>query len=181
MKMQRLGGLGFTLIELLVVIAMIAILASLAAPNFQRSVAQRKVSEVASDLMVSALQARSTAITNNQPTIVQPIAAGDWTKGWRIYIDVDGDRSYTVGSDTLISTISAKAGGVEMNEIMPGTLAFIGFGSTGYLLGGAAGRVVFSSENIPAGQYRKGVVFSRTGRVRLCESNINKNECSGSD
>lgn len=181
MKMQRFGSLGFTLIELLVVIAMIAILASLAAPDFQRSVSQRKVSEAASDLMVSALQARSAAITNNQQAIVQPVVTGEWAKGWRIYVDVDGDKSYTAGSDTLVGTISEKKGGVETNEIIPSTLAFIGFSSTGYLLGGVAGRVVFSSANIPSGQYRRGVVFSRTGRVRLCESNVSKNECSGSD
>lgn len=172
---------GFTLIELMVVIALIAILASLAAPSFQRSIAQRKVSETASDLMISALQARSAAITNNQQAIVQPIETTDWSRGWRIYVDVDKDNAYTAGTDTLISTVSAKAGNITTNEIYPADLILIGFNSTGYLLGSTAGRVVFASTAIPSNQYKKGIVFSRTGRVRICETNSSKNECSGTE
>ena len=172
---------GFTLIELLVVIALISILASLAAPDFRRSIAQRKVSEVASDLMISTLQARSAAITNNQQAIVQPLVTTDWSRGWRIYVDVDKDKAYTAGTDTLISTVSAKAGTVTTNELSPSTLTLIGFNSTGYLLESTAGRVVFSTTAIPSNQYKKGIVFSRTGRVRICETNPSKNECSGSE
>ena len=172
---------GFTLIELMVVIALIAILASLAAPSFQRSIAQRKVSETASDLMISALQARSAAITNNQQAIVQPIETTDWSRGWRIYVDIDKDNTYTAGTDTLISTVSAKAGNITTNEISPSDLSLIGFNSTGYLLNSAAGRVVFASKAIPSNQYKKGIVFSRTGRVRVCETNPSKNECSGNE
>lgn len=181
MNRQRLGTRGFTLIELMVVIALIGILASLAAPSFQRSIAQRKVTEVASDLMVSTLQARSAAITNNQQAIVQPLVTTDWSRGWRIYVDVDKDKTYTEGTDTLVSIAPAKADNITTNEIIPSSLTLIGFNSTGYLLESTAGRVVFSSTAIPSSQYRKGVAFSRTGRVRLCESNTIKNECSGSD
>lgn len=181
MKQKYPRTKGFTLIELMVVIALVAILASLAAPSFQRSIAQRKVSEAASDLMISTLQARSAAITNNQQAIVQALVTTDWSKGWRIYVDVDKDKTYTAGTDTLISTVSEKTGNVTTNELSPSNLSLIGFNSTGYLLDSTAGRVVFSSTAIPSNQYKKGIVFSRTGRVRLCESNPTKNECSGSD
>ena len=181
MKPKYLQTQGFTLIELMVVLALIAILASLAAPSFQRSIAQRKISEVASDLMVSALQARSAAITNNQQSIVQPMDTSDWSRGWRIYIDIDKDKAYTEGTDTLISTVSAKSSNVTTTEFLPSDLIFIGFNSTGYLLASKAGKVVFSSTAIPSNQYKKGVVFSRTGRVRICESSASKDECSVTD
>jgi len=173
---------GFSLIELLVVIAMVAILSSLAAPSFQRTMAQRRVSETASDLMIALLQARNAAITNNEPAIVQPTSASDWSRGWRIYIDTDGDGAYTSGTDTLIANTSAKTADLTTYER---SLVRIGFDSTGYLLGrtpdGGAGKVVFASTVIPGSEYRKGVIVSRLGRVRICETSRVKNECSSDD
>lgn len=172
---------GFSLIELLVVIAMVAILSSLAAPSFQRTMAQRRVSETASDLMIALLQARNAAITNNEPAIVQPTSASDWSRGWRIYIDTDRDGAYTAGTDTLIANASARSTDISTYERSPSSLAQIGFDSTGYLISRDAGRVVFSSSAIPSSEYRRGIVVSRVGRVRMCESSRIKTECSGSE
>lgn len=181
MTPHRLLAAGFSLIELLVVIAMVAILSSLAAPSFQRTLAQRRVSETASDLMIALLQARNAAITNNAPAIVQPTSASDWSRGWRIYIDTDRDGAYTAGTDTLIANASAKASDISTYERFPSSLAQIGFDSTGYLIGRTAGRVVFSSSAITNNEYRKGIVVSRVGRVRICESSRVKTECAGSE
>ena len=176
---------GFTLIELLVVLAMLGILASLAAPSFQTGIAKQQVSTASSDLLASLLQARGEAITNNQQTIVQPLNSADWSRGWRVYVDTNKDKSYTAGTDLLVTTVAPAATNVVTNEAEPSASigSLIGFDSRGFLLERTAGRVVFASSVIPSSSYRKGVKISITGRARICTSTTGTGNdgCAGLD
>ena len=160
---------GFTLIELMVVIALIAIIASLAAPDFQRMIARQKLNVTASDLLVSVMQARGEAIKNNRQAIVQPLVSTDWSRGWRVYVDMNNDKAYTEGTDTLITSVREADSSVLQYQVArnPSVGNLIGFDASGFVLGADAGRVVFSS-SILGTSYRKGVVISRTGRGRIC-------------
>lgn len=174
---------GFTIIELLVVLALLGIVAALAAPSFQRSMARQKLSLAASDLMTSALQARSEAIKANQQTIVQPLVDTNWAQGWRIYVDVNKDKAYTDGTDTLITTVAAAADGVNVHAVALNAAVgnLIAFDSSGFLVGRNAGRVVFSSSSIPSAELQKGIKISVTGRARVCTSRPGDNGCASAD
>ncbi|MDI1275788.1 GspH/FimT family protein [Polaromonas sp.] len=174
---------GFTLIELLVVLALLAIIASLAAPSFQRTIARQKLSLAASDLMASAMQARSEAIKNNQQAVVQPVVDTDWGQGWRIYVDVDKDKVYTEGTDTLVTTVPAVADGVLVYEVALNSAVgnLVAFDASGFLVGRNAGRIVFSSNSLPSSELRKGIKVSVTGRTRICSSVPGNDGCASSD
>lgn len=75
---------GFSLVELMVTIAIMAIGLSIAAPSFSRMIAEQRVRSAASELHTALLYARSAAITRNEPVVLEPKTAGDWTKGWKI-------------------------------------------------------------------------------------------------
>ena len=171
---------GFTLIELMVVLALVAIIATFAVPSFQSAMARQKVNIAASDLLVSATQARSEAIKNNHQAIVQPISAqSDWSQGWRIYVDMDNSKTYTEG-DLLVTTVPAAASSIGLYEAPTLNPNLIGFDANGFALGSNAGRVVFSSSILGNG-YRKGVVISRTGRARICTSQAGSDGCAVSN
>ena len=175
---------GFTLIELMITLALAAILMTLAAPTFQRTLAMQKVTAASSDLLASILQARNEAITNNQQTIVQPLVETDWSRGWRIYVDVDKSNTYSAANDTLIATVQAAAESVQAlstDVALNTTLGnFVGFDPSGYLLGRSAGRIVFTSKFIPVAEYKKGVKVGVTGRARVCSTSPESDGCAAS-
>lgn len=174
---------GFTLVELMVVIALVAIIATLAAPDFQRLIARQKLNVAASDLLVSVMQARGEAIKNNRQAIVQPLVSSDWSRGWRVFVDLNNDKAYTEGVDMLVTTVREADSSVLQFQVARNTTVgnLIGFDASGFVLGADAGQVVFSS-SVLGTSYRKGVVISRTGRGRICAfpaASSGADQCAG--
>jgi type IV fimbrial biogenesis protein FimT len=77
---------GFTVPELLTVIAIVALLATLAAPSFQKLIATQRARVTASELNSSLSVARSEAIKRNASTWLCPKAPAPsgWKDGWQI-------------------------------------------------------------------------------------------------
>ncbi|MCK5769780.1 GspH/FimT family pseudopilin [Algiphilus sp.] len=99
---------GFTLIELLVTVAVAAILAVVAVPGF-RSLMQGNRAATQTNTLVSALTfARSEAIRRGTtvsmcPSSNQTSCTGgtDWSVGWVVFRDADGDGEPGDATDLL--------------------------------------------------------------------------------
>lgn len=111
LKMSRLhagSSAGFTLLELMIVLAVAGILVAVAAPGFQTMI---KSSSVVSgrDALASAIKgARGQAIFDKTSVTICASddqsgcsASADWSDGWVIFTDVDGDGTFDAGADTL--------------------------------------------------------------------------------
>ena len=78
---------GFTLIELMIVIAIMAILAGIAAPNFQTYMAQRRLNGAARQVMTDLMAARMKAVSMNQKV---KVSFGS-NHTYQIWNDADGN------------------------------------------------------------------------------------------
>lgn len=85
---------GFTLIELIVTLIVIAIVATVAVPNFARFIESTRLSGHSSDLVSALNVARSEAIKRGSRVGVctstdQATCSGsdDWSDGWIVYVD----------------------------------------------------------------------------------------------
>ncbi len=99
---------GFTLVEALTVLAITAILLLIGVPAYAGLVESQRASSAMHLLTAHMASARSTAITYRIPTVVCPSDRaggcrrdGDWSQGWLMFFDADGNRQPDSRQDIL--------------------------------------------------------------------------------
>jgi type IV fimbrial biogenesis protein FimT len=171
----RQRALGFTLAEMLVVVALAALFMSLAAPSFQRSIATSRQRAAAGELQSALLHARSEAIRTGHGTTVEPAgAAGEWSGGWRAYVDTNANGSFEPGSDRLLTQAPPPRG---LAQSAATTAKAFRFGASGFLTAVTNSCVAFVAGAEPHGAGRS-VIVSSTGRTRVAHLAPNAASCS---
>jgi type IV fimbrial biogenesis protein FimT len=91
---------GFTLVELMITLVIAAILLTVAVPSFNTTIKDNRLITDANRLVSSLALARSEAVKHGRTATVcvssdQATCTGetDWTLGWMVWVDVDGDTN----------------------------------------------------------------------------------------
>ena len=99
---------GFSLIEAVVVMAVAAILLAVGLPSYQGMTERSRISSAMHLLSAHMASARNTAISYRTPTVVCPSnlaggcrSDGDWSRGWLMFFDPDGNRQPDLPQDIL--------------------------------------------------------------------------------
>lgn len=99
---------GFTLIEAMTVLAIVAVTLAVGLPAFGQSLQRQRVGTAMHLISADLAMARSTAIMRRAQVVVCPRTAGDrcrddrdWSQGWIVFIDEDGDRQPGAPGDIL--------------------------------------------------------------------------------
>ena len=91
---------GFSLIELMFVIVIAGVLLAIGIPNFRDFIRNSRIAAESNDLLTGINVARSEAVKRRAPvTMCSGIApacdAGDFSDGWFVFVDTDGDGDAT--------------------------------------------------------------------------------------
>ncbi len=99
---------GFTLLEALATLAVISICLALGVPSYRSFVERQRASTAMHLLTAHMASARSTAVSYRIPTVVCPSdrsggcrTDGDWSQGWLMFFDKDGNRQPDLREDIL--------------------------------------------------------------------------------
>ncbi|HET6784279.1 MAG TPA: GspH/FimT family pseudopilin, partial [Pseudoxanthomonas sp.] len=102
------GPAGFSLLEALVVMAVSAILLAIGVPSYRSMIENQRASSTMHLLTAYMASARGTAISYRIPTVVCPSNRtggcrmdGDWSQGWLMFFDADGNRQPDAREDIL--------------------------------------------------------------------------------
>ncbi|CAD7715716.1 hypothetical protein LMG31886_16790 [Xanthomonas hydrangeae] len=157
---------GISLMEVLATTALLAVLTSIAWPSFAELRQTHHVRAIMFELSATLAMARSASVTRGGPVAVCPksstlacLGDSNWTGGWLIYSDSDGNRHPDVRSD-VISTSSPKISS-ELQIYTTDGRAQVRYGPLGRSLGS---NLTFHicSRGILRGQ----VIVSTAGRPR---------------
>ena len=161
---------GFTLIELMVTVAIVSIVVAFGIPAMTEFSKNDRLTTNINTLIGHLSYARSEAVkrsvqvtlcvSNNSGDPAPSCTGGNWEDGWIVYIDADGDDSFTAGEEVIRAQQALEG----QNTLTPGG----GIGNQViYDYRGFAGVVgTFLLCDDRSGPHGKTVTITNTGRVR---------------
>jgi type IV fimbrial biogenesis protein FimT len=164
---------GFSLAELMIVLAVAGVMLSVAAPNLRELVRTQQLKAAVNDLFGAIGLARSQALARNERVRLAPLdpAGTDWTRGWTVFVDRDGDRQ-PGAADEILAVHGPLAQGVS---------AHFGFTSPAppyYIAYNGAGRSCADTSSATArwgtlslfhGAGTRRIKINMLGRARVCD------------
>lgn len=118
--MRRMKGIS--LMEVVAALAIVFLLVGVAMPALAAAVARVRIGHTRMALVDSFLVANRLAVAAGSATVMCPAPAQggcsgrpDWSRGWLVFADVDGDRAFSA-RDTLIQRRPALGGGIRLHS-----------------------------------------------------------------
>jgi len=158
---------GFTLLELLITVAIISIVMAIAVPSMTTFTQNDRLTTNINTLIGHLAYARSEAVKRSQQVSIcssnnaTTCTGGNWQDGWIVYIDADGDNSFTAGEEVLRAQQALEGANTLTTAI--GTQ--LTYDYRGFVNAASVGS--FQLCDGRSGPHGKTIRISTTGRVRI--------------
>jgi type IV fimbrial biogenesis protein FimT len=96
-RSPRLRALGFSMVESLVATAIAGVLAAASLPRFAEALDRQRLTATTNELVLAVNLARAEATARKTRVAIAPRARDDWTSGWRVFVDENGNGRFDTG------------------------------------------------------------------------------------
>lgn len=183
--MMARRGCGFSLVELATVVAIVALMMSIALPDLRQMIRSQQLKAAVSDLFGAIDLTRTHAIARGRKVQLVPAdgAAFDWSRGWVVFVDEDGDRR-PGGREEVIMRHGPLADGIAVDAV------FSSQQGRPYLAYNSMGRGCSDTSSLAArwgtlslvmGQQTRRIKINMLGRARICDPGREAATCTGPD
>ncbi len=164
--------------ELMTVLAIVAILTTLAVPNFRMLIQKQRIATTAGDFFAAINLTRSEAIQRGGRVDLVPAEGSDWSKGWVVFVDKNGNQKPDSGERIIFSHGPAPDGlaiKAAFTDSKAQYLAYNGSGrsrTNGNSQTPQAGTISFELDK----QVRR-IKINFLGRPRMCNPEVDGAAC----
>lgn len=172
---------GFTLLELLITLVIVAVMVAMGAPAMTGLLDRMRVEDAVSRWQADLTYARQAAATYNTMVTVCPVGANsadgaggaekscadDWSRGYSIFMDGDGNGAVNEGDEVL-----QRRPAVDQRDHTRASdgMTLIRFDTEGFTQ--TAGTLVYCPSDV-ASELSQGLVIRSTGQTRRAIEAVN--------
>ncbi len=164
---------GFSLVELTVVLAVALLLLAAGAPSLAELIRSQRLRASTNELFDAIALTRAQAMARGGMVKIMPADRDgrDWTQGWIVFVDRDGDRKPGAG-DEFISVHGPLRGNVasSFNFTSPAAPYYIAYNGAGHSCSDtnpAAARL--GTLSLSDGRFVRRIKINMLGRPRICD------------
>lgn len=174
---------GVSLVELMVVLAIAALLLGFAAPAMHDMIRRFQINAATSDLFGAIKLARSQAMARGRRVQLVPRepAGIDWSRGWVVFIDANGDRRPGPGEEVIASQGELPQG-IAINFTFTGSSAphYIAFNGAGRSCSDTSTMAArFGTLSLYHAGWTRRIRINMLGRARVCNPDKDGASCEG--
>jgi len=189
MIMNKFNQSGFTLVELMILLAIVGVVSAIGIPSYRVMMVNSELADTANSLRMSMKLARSEAVAQGKDAIVCSSVNsgtsgtatcskldGNWSKGWIVGIDLDGDGNIKESLGELLWVHEMDT--TSQLTITPSNTAFnqqVTYSYTGWITASAeAGFDICSGYGATVGYPRREIRASIAGGPQLTKNLVTK-------
>ncbi|WP_044872178.1 GspH/FimT family pseudopilin [Pseudomonas sp. LFM046] len=156
---------GFTLIEALITLTLVALCIGLGIPALTQFIQAQQLNAATQTLISSLAYARQASITQRVPVLVDN-QDGDWSTGWLVYADQNGNGLWDEG-DPVLRLVAPQPEGLVITGNSP-VRRYVRYTPTGQasLAGGAFQAGTLTLCHVDGRLPVRKLVLNAVGRVR---------------
>lgn len=161
----------------MLVVVILSILVGIGSNLLQDATDRNSIGAASSRFTSSMAYARSEAISNNQRVIIVSENGGDWSEGWKLYLDSDEPSGLNIldATDQLLKAIDAPPGQLAMNSAS--SISTFVLEPRGRLLGINTFTLSVCNTSDTVKDVGRLIEINRVGRVSVASINNPSSEC----
>lgn len=153
----------------MVVVAIAAILMMVGAPSFVTLLERQRMTTTTNELFAAINLTRSEAIQRGARVDLVPADGADWSKGWVVFIDQDGDQKVGSGEKVIFSHGVVPTGFAITSNFTDDSVKYLAYDGMGRSRTNGDSQVTqYGRFHIVSANVRRDIVLSFIGRPRTC-------------